>query len=138
MKKLTIPLTDAEYDQYKQAAKDAKITVPEWAKRKLKEAPSVAPDVMEEAFRRLDESDAIREFSPPPPPPEPPKQFEAKVSVFGKPLPVDHACAHHAHVLRDDGGPPLICGSSGQLGRPCYFSSNRASDCLYFSPRGRG
>lgn len=66
-----------------------------------------------------------------------PVPLTQKVSVFGKPVECDHACALHAEVLRVDGGPPKICGASQQFGRPCYFSSNRAVDCIYFMPKGR-
>ena len=138
MTRLSFEITEDEFERFQQLAQASRMSLSEWARHRLRNDPRAAPDVMEEAFRRLDESDSNFELTDGPPPPVAPVTFEARLSVFGKPLPTDHVCVHHAELERTDGGPPKVCGNSGQLGRPCYFSSNRAADCIYFSPRGRG
>ena len=137
MKKLTVALTNEEFAAYQKQAKAARLSLSDWALQKLREGPRAIPAVLDEAFRRVDESDSEREFSPVPPPPvEIPKPPTAKVEQFGKVLPSSHPCAFHAELLRTDGGPPRVCAHSSQLGRPCYFPGSRAPDCMVFVPKG--
>lgn len=136
MKKLTVALTDEEFLAYQKQAKAARLSLSEWATQRLREGPRAIPAVLDEAFRRMDESDSEREFSAgPPPPTEIPKPPEAKVSALGTILPSGHSCAYHVELLRADGGPPRVCAHSSQLGRPCYFPSSRAPDCMVFVPK---
>lgn len=135
MKKLTISLTNEEFTTFQKDAKAAGLSMSEWAYKQLTQGPRPLPAVFDEAFRRIDEADARREFSNEPPPPEVPKVPSAKVEMLGKPVPSTHACAFHVELLRTDGGPPKVCAHSGQLGRPCYFPSSRAPDCMVFAPK---
>jgi hypothetical protein len=136
LKHLSIPLSPVDYEGFQAEATLVGLPLAEWARRKLKNQIRNSPAVLDEAFRRIDESDAQREFSTPPPLVAPPSVSQ-RVSVFGQPVECEHSCALHAEVRRIDGGPPKICAAKQQFGRPCYFPSNRASDCIYFMPKGR-
>jgi hypothetical protein len=136
VKKIYVSVSLMEYDEFSRIAKEQGFTLQEWARRRLRGDLPPPPSVMEEAFRQLDVSDRMRELSPKPVPPPavPPEQ---KLVQIGERLPTDHSCLHHAHVRRDDGGPPLVCMSRAQFGRPCYFASAGAVDCTMFTPRRR-
>jgi hypothetical protein len=134
VKKLVISLSKEEHEEFVAAAHEQKISLHEWAKRKLRGTLPPAPAVMDEAFRRLDVADHMRELSGKPLPPavDPPEQ---RLVHIGKRLPTTHSCVHHAHMIRDDGGPPMVCTSPRQFARPCYWSSSGAVDCPHFTPR---
>lgn len=133
-KKLTLTLSQAEYEEFASAAADAKLPVIEWARRRLLGMLPPAPAVMEEAFRRLDVSDRMRELSGKPVPPavEPPEQ---RLVQIGRRIPSTHSCVNFAHVVREGGDHVHVCAYPAQLGRTCYWSSSGAMDCPYFLPR---
>ena len=134
---ITVSVSQAELEEFTLAAKTEGVSLAEWARRRLRGDLRPSPDVMEEAFRKLDVSDRQREFSGPPVPPQvlPP---QPKLVEIGVRQPTSHVCQHFAHLDRPDGGPPMICTSASQHGRPCYFSSSGAADCPVFAPRARG
>ena len=132
---LAVKLSEAEYIGYQQQAEEAGLTLADWTRRKLAEPSRPAPVVIDEAFRRLDVSDHMRELtgSPPPPPTLP---APLPVVKLGRPAPgTDHACIHHTAVSVRGAGASFVCGSNAQRGRPCYWPSAGASDCLYFTPK---
>lgn len=134
-KTLAVKLTEAEYDHYQQQARDAGLTLADWTRRRLAEPSRPAPVVIDEAFRRLDVSDHMRELTgaPPPPPALPPP---LPVVKLGKPAPgIDHSCIHHTAVSARGAGATRVCASNAQRGRPCHWPSAGAKDCLYFTPK---
>jgi len=136
-KAITIPVSHEEFEEFALAAKTDGLALGEWARKRLRGDLRPAPAVMDEAFRQLDVSDRNRDLSgkPVPPPALPPPQ---KLVEIGVRQPTNHVCQHFAHMVRQDGGPPMVCTSSSQHGRPCYFSSSGAVDCPLFAPRARG
>lgn len=135
MKKIKFSVPDSEHAGYVREAEKTGMPLEEWIRAKLRGDLRAAPIVLEEAFRQLDVSDAMRELSGEPPELKVPATVELRVSALGKPQRTDHACVHHAELLRADGGPPKVCGHPSQVGRPCHWPSNRAVDCLMFTPR---
>lgn len=136
-KAITVPVSQEEFEEFTLAAKTDGVSLAEWARQRLRGNLRPAPAVMDEAFRQLDVSDRNRDLSgkPVPPPAVPPPQ---KLVEIGVRQPTSHVCQHFAHMVRQDGGPPMVCTSSSQHGRPCYFSSSGAADCPLFAPRARG
>ena len=136
-KAITVPVSQVEFDEFSLAAKAEGLSLAEWARKRLRGDLRAAPAVMDEAFRQLDVSDRKRDLSDRPvPPPSPPPPL--KLVEIGVRQPTNHVCQHFAHMVRQDGGPPMVCTSSHQHGRPCYFSSSGAADCPLFAPRARG
>lgn len=135
LRNLTLRVDVQELEAFQREAQYVGLPVEEWAVRRLKGLARPSPAVLDEAFRRIDESDSQREFSTPPPPVMP-QTVAQRISVFGKPVPCDHSCAMHAEVQRLDGGPAKLCAAPEQFGKPCYFSAGRASDCVHFRPKG--
>ena len=134
-KTLAVKLNDADYAHYQQLAQEAGLTLADWTRRKLAEPSRPAPVVVDEAFRRLDVSDHMRELSGKPPPP-PSAPVPLPVVELGKPAPgVTHSCIHHTAVTARGAGVRTVCGSTHQRGRPCYWPSAGAKDCMYFTPR---
>lgn len=138
VKKLVLEIPLDEYQRLAEEAAGARQPLEDWVLQRLRFGSRPSPAILDEAFRRLDLSDAQREFSDEPPEPQIPKAPEARVEALGKPLPSTHACVYHVELLRTDGGPPKVCAHSGQIGRPCYFPSNRAPDCMVFAPKKQG
>ena len=134
---VTISLTEEEYNSLKSEADDLSLPLSNYVRQKalgIKVRP--APPVMEEAFRRLDESDYVRESRGEPAlPPEPPRTPFKILNLAPAWSAQQHPCLHHQEVERTDGGPPKVCGLGGGQ-RPCYWPSAGAKDCLTFAPRG--
>ena len=135
-RQITLAVPVAEYDAFVEEARERGLTLAEWARQKLRAPARPEPRVLDEAFRRIDESDAQRDFKEPPAAPEiyPPV---SPLVALGTPMQgaEPHACVHHTALLRHDGGFPRVCANSSQVGRPCYFPSASARDCHCFHPK---
>jgi hypothetical protein len=135
MRKISVSIPEADYLAYEAEAKMADITITEWARRKIAAVSRPEPRVLDEAFRRIDESDSQREFKERPKPTEI-YPLPSVLTTLGVPdkKAEPHSCVHHAVLIRYDGGAPKVCSSSFQEGRPCYFPAAGARDCPYFHP----
>lgn len=135
-KTLTVSLNAVEYDHYRNLAKLDGLSLADWTRRKLAEPPRPTPVVLEEAFRRLDVSDAMRDLTgkPPEPPPPPPalpvvSLGETKVTDF-------HPCRFHVVTSQPRAGVTRVCANPRQYGRPCHWPAAGSKDCMEFDPRG--
>lgn len=136
-KTLTVSLNAVEYDHYQVLAQQDGLTLSDWTRRKLA-APSLpAPVVIDEAFRRLDVSDSMRELTgkPPEPPPTPPAL--PVVSLGETQLSDFHPCQHQVVTRQPRMPVQKLCTNRAQYGRPCHWPAAGAPDCMHFSPRGR-
>jgi hypothetical protein len=136
-RQITFAVPAAEYESFVAEAEMEGVSISEWARRRLRAPVRPEPLVLDEAFRRMDETDALREFREPPPQSAPPPQTDPLVTLG---IPVKgaepHSCANHRNLHRHDGGYPKVCGHPQQVGRPCYFPSAGAQDCVHFHPAG--
>lgn len=127
---MTVVLSTLEYERLSELARTSGLTVSEFSRSRLLSARAEIGPVIEEAFRRLegDETQASGQLEN--------GQLEKRhVSELGRVVEVNHSCAHHAAVVGADAVERRTCCASTQFGRPCYFPSNKAPDCLYFRPR---
>lgn len=134
---LAVKLSHADYDHYMQEAKAAGLSLADWTRRKLSVPLRPEPVVLDEAFRRLDVSDSMRELSGTVPPPPPEKPVLLPVVEIGTPMRGQtHSCRCHVATSLPGQGIKQVCTAGTQYGRPCYWPSAGAKDCTYFQPRG--
>ena len=139
VRQITLSVPVDEYEMFAEEAALAGITLTEWARRKIRAPSRPEPRVLDEAFRRMDESDALREGREAPAAVVAPRPVDPLVAL-GVPIKgaEPHSCAHHRALQRYDGGSPRVCSHTLQTGRPCYFPSAGARDCTYYHPANVG
>jgi hypothetical protein len=135
-KTLNVSLNAADYDHYQNLAQQDGLTLTDWVRRKLAVPALPSPVVIDEAFRRLDVSDSMRELTGTPPPP-PPAPKPLPVVSMGETRSSDfHPCVHHVVTAQPRMPVRNVCTNRAQYGRPCHWPAAGSKDCMHFSPRG--